>query len=44
MRSLKAVTLIGCVLALASLAVAGNHLGIHETGKVVFHLRGWVAL
>jgi hypothetical protein len=37
MHSLKAVTLIVCILALASFAVAGNNLGIHETGKVVFH-------
>src|SRR5215467_6687643 len=37
MHSLKAVTLIVCILALASFAVAGNNLGIHDTGKVVFH-------
>ena len=37
MHSLKAVTLIVCLLALASFAVAGNHVGIHETGKVAFH-------
>lgn len=37
MHSLKAMTLIVCILALASFAVAANNLGIHETGKVVFH-------
>jgi len=37
MHSLKAVTLLVCILALASFAVAANNLGIHETGKVVFH-------
>ena len=37
MHSFKAVTLIVCILALASFAVAANNLGIHDTGKVVFH-------
>jgi hypothetical protein len=40
MHSLKAVTLLVCVLALGVFAVAGNkgnNLGIHETGKVVFN-------
>ena len=35
MHSLKAVTLLVCMLALVSFAVAGNNLGIHDTGKLV---------
>ena len=35
MHSLKAATLLVCMLALVSFAVAGNNLGIHDTGKVV---------
>ena len=38
MHSLKAVMLIVCILALASFAVAANNpLGIHDTGRVIFH-------
>ena len=37
MHSLKTVALLVCILALASFAVAANSLGIHDTGKVVFH-------
>jgi hypothetical protein len=35
MHSLKAMTLFVCMLAFVSFAVAGNNLGIHDTGKVV---------
>jgi Skp family chaperone for outer membrane proteins len=37
MHSLKAVTLIVCILVLASFAVGANNFGIHDTGRVVFH-------
>lgn len=36
MHSLKAVMLFVCMLAFVSFAVAGNNLGIHDSGKIVF--------
>jgi len=35
MHSLKAMTLLACMLALVSFAVAGNSLGIHDSGRIV---------
>ena len=37
MPSLKARMLLVCMLALVPLAVAGNNLGIHDSGKIVFN-------
>ena len=36
MRSLKWIALLVCVLAIIPFASAGNNLGIHDTGRVVF--------
>lgn len=36
MRSLKWIALLVCVLALIPFATAGNNLGIHDTGRVIF--------
>lgn len=38
MHSLKAVMLLVCVLAFVSFAIAGNNLGIHDSGKIVLHM------
>lgn len=37
MHSLKAMTLFVCILVLASFAVAGNNLGIHDTGRIILY-------
>jgi len=36
MHSLKWIALCVCVVAIVPLAIAGNNLGIRDTGKVVF--------
>lgn len=37
MHSLKRIALLVCVLALVPFATAKNNLGIHDTGRIVFH-------
>ena len=37
MQSLKWIVLFACVLAIVPLAVAGNNLGIHDTGRVTLY-------
>ena len=37
MHSLKARMLFMCMLVLVPFAVAGNNLGVHDSGKIVFH-------